>query len=149
MFKGGTQRDGLHHSAVTLVSPIAEVDGEGFKFHRAVFYCNKLEKYRKGGKPFLQKSPAISQGFELTNSIYGTNQCLVLFDKAIGEHVHDHGNQNRPKSYAVVTPIWSFDGFIYSIGGQESCGNESDHHEGIDHVEQKLTGTEAVLEDGC
>jgi hypothetical protein len=34
MFKGGTQGDGLHHSTVTLVSPIAEVNGEGFKFHR-------------------------------------------------------------------------------------------------------------------
>jgi hypothetical protein len=34
MFKGGTQGDGLHYSAVTLVSPIAEVNGEGFKFHR-------------------------------------------------------------------------------------------------------------------
>ena len=73
MFKGGTQGDGLHHSAVTLVSPIAEVNGEGFKFHRYKFYCNKLEKSRKGGKPFLQKSPAISQGFRLTNSIYGAD----------------------------------------------------------------------------
>jgi len=27
---------------VTLVSPIAEVNGEGFKFHRYKFYCNKL-----------------------------------------------------------------------------------------------------------
>ncbi len=84
----------------------------------------------------------------LTNSIYGTNQCLVLFDKAIGKHVHYHGHQNSPKSYAVVPPIWSLDGFIYPLSGQESCGNERDHHEGIDHVEQKLTGTKAVLKDG-
>ncbi len=58
MFKRGTQGDGLHHSAVTLVSPIAEVNGQGFKFHRY-----KLEKSGKGGKPTYKKSPAISQGF--------------------------------------------------------------------------------------
>ena len=149
MFKGGTQGDGLHHSAVTLVSPIAEVNGEGFKFHRYKFNCNKLEKSRKGGKPFLQKSPAISQGFELTNPIYGTNQRLVLFDKAIGKHIHNHRHQNRPKSYAIITPVLALNGFVDSVGGQESYRYERYHHEGIDHVEQELTGTEAVLEDGC
>jgi hypothetical protein len=33
------------------------VNGEGFKFHRVVFCCNKLEKSRTRGKSFLKKSP--------------------------------------------------------------------------------------------
>ena len=56
------QGDGLHHGAVTLASPIAEVNGEGFKFHRVVVFCNKLEKSRTGGKSFLKKKPCLMTG---------------------------------------------------------------------------------------
>jgi hypothetical protein len=58
MFKGGTQGDGLHYSAVTLVSPIAEVNGQGFKFHSEEMGCliEKKQDTRAKRKKYYRRN---------------------------------------------------------------------------------------------
>ena len=88
------------------------------------------------------------QSIILSNPIHRPHEHLVLADKAVGQKVADHAAKDRPKARDKSA---ADSGVELRIGSMADVHDDADidhHQQGIDHVQNPLLGTVAVLQQG-